>query len=161
MGFGGSGGSGRVRSDINVTPLVDIVLVMLIIFLVAMPVVMNKIELEVPKKTEDPPDEIVLPDQITIEVTKSGVLLLNGIEITRTELATKLRTRLEHKREKVVFVDFDNNTRYGDTVQIMDLAKGAGATTVALKMKDANTASPAAGGLEPGAPAPAPTPVTP
>lgn len=154
MAFGG-GGPGKVKSDINVTPLVDIVLVMLIIFLVAMPIVMKNIEIEVPKKIDEPPENVVLPDQVTIEVTKAGSILLNGVEIARTELATKLRDRLQHKREKAVFVDFDENTRYGDAVSIMDVAKGAGATTVALKMKDENNSP---GTPAPGAPAPAPTP---
>ena len=159
MGMGGGGGSGKVRSDINVTPLVDIVLVMLIIFLVAMPTVLKKIDIEVPSKTDEPPENVVLPDQLTIEVTKAGAVLLNGVEINRTELGVKLRDRLEHKREKVVFVDFDDNTRYGDAVSIMDTAKGAGATTVAMKMKDAATQSP---GASPGGePAPAPAPPNP
>jgi biopolymer transport protein ExbD len=162
MAFGG-GGSGRVRSEINVTPLVDVVLVLLIIFLVALPVVLKNIVIDVPNKIDETPD-VVVPDQITIEVTKAGALLLNGIEINRTDLAVKLRDRLEHKREKAVFVDFDDNTRYGDAVSVVDTAKGAGATTIAIKMKDSATASPAAGGTG-GAPAPggggAPPTVTP
>ena len=156
MAFGGSGGSGNVKSDINVTPLVDIVLVMLIIFLVAMPIVMKNIEIEVPRKTDEPPEQIIVPDQVTIELTKAGVLLVNGVETNRSELATKLRDRLQHKREKVVFVDFDESSRYGDAVQIMDTAKGAGATTVALKIKDDATSSTPGG--TPGTPAPTPAP---
>jgi biopolymer transport protein TolR len=159
MAFGGGGGAGKPRSDINVTPLVDVVLVMLIIFLVAMPIVMKNIEIEVPKKTDEPVENIVLPDQVTLEITKAGVILLNGVETGRQDLAVKLRDRLQHKRDKVVFVDFDDNTRYGDAVQMMDLAKGAGATTVALKMKDAYGPTPATPGAPaPAQPAPAPTP---
>jgi biopolymer transport protein TolR len=156
MGMGGGGGgSGKVKSDINVTPLVDIVLVMLIIFLVAMPIVMRKIDIEIPKKIEDPPVDIVLPDQVTIEVTKAGIILLNAVEVPRAQLAVKLRERLEHKRDKAVFVDFDENTRYGDAVQIMDAAKGAGATTIAMKIKDV------AGPGQPGAPGGQTTPEAP
>ena len=156
MAFGGGGGAGNVKSDINVTPLVDIVLVMLIIFLVAMPIVMKNIDVEIPRKTDEPPEQIIVPDQVTIELTKAGVLLVNGVETSRSELATKLRDRLQHKREKVVFVDFDDSTRYGDAVQIMDTAKGAGATTVALKMKDDGASS--APGAPPGTPVPPPAP---
>src|SRR5215208_4843717 len=105
MAFGGSGASGGVKSDINVTPLVDVVLVLLIIFLVAMPIVMKNIEIEIPKKLEDQQVEVVLPDQVTVEVTKGGVILLNGVEINKAELAVKLRDKLALKREKVVFVD--------------------------------------------------------
>jgi len=160
MAFGGSGGTGRVKSDINVTPLVDVVLVLLIIFLVAMPIVMKHIEIEIPKKLEDQNVEVVLPDQVTVEVTKAGAILLNGVEINKPELAVKLRAKLDLKREKVVFVDFDENTRYGDAVSIMDTVRGAGATKVALKMKDENAqnALPATPGAPTPAPAPAPAP---
>lgn len=160
MAFGGSGGTGKVRSEINVTPLVDVVLVMLIIFLVAMPVVMKNIQIEVPSKVDEPPENVVLPDQITVEVTKAGTILLNSVEVTRTDLAIKLRERLEHKREKVVFVDFDDNTRYGDAVSIMDTVKGAGATSLAMKMKDAYNAPPGQPGA-PGSPSPLVTPISP
>jgi biopolymer transport protein ExbD len=120
---------------------------------------MKNIEVEVPKKTDEPIENIVLPDQITLEISKAGAILLNGVEIARQDLATKLHDRLQHKREKIVFVDFDENTRYGDAVQMMDVAKGAGATTVALKMKDAYGAGAnAPGGTTPGEPAPAPAP---
>jgi biopolymer transport protein TolR len=169
MAFGGGGGSGRVKSDINVTPLVDVVLVLLIIFLVAMPVVMRMINIDVPKKTDEPIENVVMPEQVTVEISKDGAVLLNGIAIDRPALAEKLTAQLEHKREKVVFVDFDESVKYGDAVAVMDLCKGAGAETVALKIKEADQppaapggAQPAPGGAAPGTPAPsAPTAPTP
>ncbi len=136
MAFGGGGGGGsRVKSDINVTPLVDVVLVLLIIFLVTMPILMKDISVDIPKKaeTEVPPEAV--PDQLTLEY-RAGRILLSGVEVNRTELAERLRERLERKREKIIFVDFDDETRYGEAVSLMDLAKGAGAMTIALKMKE-------------------------
>jgi biopolymer transport protein TolR len=162
MAFGGGGGLKSAKSDINVTPLVDVVLVLLIIFLVAMPIVMKEIEIDVPKKTDEPIDQVVVPDQITVEITKGGGVLLNGVQIDRVDLATKLRDRLEHKREKVVFVDFDEATRYGDAVSVMDTCKGSGATTVALKMKDENApAGSPPGGAAPEQPGAPPAPAAP
>ncbi len=169
MAMGGGGGAGKIRSEINVTPLVDVVLVLLIIFLVAMPIVMKEITFEVPKKSDEPPENIVMPDQVTLEVKmgegSSGlVILLNGAAVDRVDLADKLQSKLEHKREKVVFVDFDDAVLYGDAVSFMDLAKGAGATTVAIKMKD-DAAAGSPGGAVPGAPGgavlPSPAPATP
>jgi biopolymer transport protein TolR len=141
MAFGG-GGSGKVKSDINVTPLVDVVLVLLIIFLVAMPIEMKEITMDIPKKAEDsvPPD--MIPDQLTVSVQKGGVIMINDQEVNRIDLATKLKERLDRKREKVVFVDFDEETPYGQAVGIMDTVKGAGATTVALKMSEKDTNEP-------------------
>jgi biopolymer transport protein TolR len=136
MAFGGESSLKTAKSDINMAPLVDIVLVMLIIFLVAMPIVMKNIEIEVPRKLDEAPETVILPDQTTVELSAGGVLLLDGIEISRGELATKLRDKLQHKREKIVFVDFDRATRYGEAVSVMDTVKGAGATTIALKMQE-------------------------
>ena len=150
MGISAGGSRGGPKSDINVTPLVDVVLVLLIIFLVTMPILMRDIPFEVPKKAEENTPPELLPDvQVVIEWKSDGRLLLNGEEVARTELAAKVRERLERKREKTVFVDFDDSVRYGDAVGIMDTCKGAGATTVALKMKEPN-ATPG------GTPAPAP-----
>src|SRR5262249_20535969 len=121
----------------NVTPLVDVVLVLLIIFLAAMPILMKDINIEVPKKSDEqvPPD--MVPDQLTVEI-KEGHLLLNGTDVDPADLATTVRERLDRKREKVVFVDFDTKYPYGQAVHIMDVCRGAGATTVAIKMKDEN-----------------------
>jgi len=145
-----SGGGGHgVKSNINVTPLVDVVLVLLIIFLIAMPIEMKDITIDIPKRAEDsvPPD--MIPDQITVAIGKGGVITINDQEVNKIDLAQRLKERLDRKREKVVFVDFDDEARYGDVVGVMDLVKGAGATTVALKMKEKDQNAP------PGTPAPA------
>jgi biopolymer transport protein TolR len=143
-----AGGGGGVRSDINVTPLVDVVLVLLIIFLIAMPIEMKDITIDIPKKApEDQPIPDIIPDQITVAIQKGGTITINDQEVNKIDFAQRLKERLDRKREKVVFVDFDDEARYGDVVGLMDLVKGAGATTVALKMKDK---------IDPSAPAPAP-----
>src|SRR5688572_23834818 len=150
MAISAGGSKGGPKSDINVTPLVDVVLVLLIIFLVTMPILMRDISIDVPKKAEENTPPELLPDtQLVIEWKSDGRLLLNGEEINRTDLAVKVRERLERKREKVVFVDFDDSVRYGDAVSVMDTCRGAGAATVALKMKEA---------APPGAPAAPATP---
>ena len=163
MGMGGGGGgSGRVKSDINVTPLVDVVLVLLIIFLVTMPILMKDISIDIPKKTEDNVPADMVPDQLTLEY-RAGRLSISGSEVQRTELAERLRERLDRKRDKIVFVDFDDETRYGEAVILMDVAKGAGATTIALKMKEevapGQTGQP--GGTLPVTPAPTSPPANP
>jgi biopolymer transport protein ExbD len=149
----GGGDDDDLISEINVTPLVDVVLVLLIIFLVTMPVLMKDISIDIPKKSEENlPVDMVPPDQLVVEYKEDGRILLNTLEVNRTELAVKIRERLERKREKIVFVQFDDGVRYGDAVSIMDTCKGSGASTVALKMADE--------GATPGVVVPA-TPVTP
>lgn len=124
---------GRVRADINVTPLVDVVLV-LIIFLVAMPLVMAHFDVEVPR----PPPEGTAndsPQAIIVELGRGEVLRLSGVEINRTDLAPRLREALQLRRQKVVFVDVDGDIRYGTAVALMDTVKGAGAETLAVMVK--------------------------
>jgi len=104
MAFGGGAGARRVRNEINVTPLVDVVLVLLIIFLVAMPVLMRMLDVDIPKRTDVPTE---LPVQTIVEIKKDGGLLLNGVAIEQSARAEKLTAQLEHKHDKVVFVDFD------------------------------------------------------
>lgn len=135
MAFGATA-RGGVRSEINVTPLVDVVLVLLIIFLVSMPILLEQIRIEVPKKAET----LSLPDLATeplLVELKDGRLLVSGEEIARSELGTRVKERLTRSTDKVVFVDFDDATRYGDAVSIMDTCKGAGASTVAIVLKSA------------------------
>ena len=133
MAFNGRGGGSTVRNEINVTPLVDVVLVLLIIYLVAIPVVLRNLTVDIPRKAEEgPPGGAV---QITVEAKVDGTLLMDGETVLRTELAEKLRARLETRHQNVVFVDVEDKIPYGDAVRLMDTIKGAGAKTVALKMR--------------------------
>ncbi len=151
------GGKGGIKNDINVTPLIDVVLVLLIIFLVTMPIMMRTITLEVPRKIEDFEDPIVASKQISVLVKADGSITINDgskdIEIQATDLATTLQPILaEKKTDKIVFVDFDDPVVWGDVVVVMDTVRSlAGQEAkkqdpnsnadpnpikVALKMKD-------------------------
>jgi biopolymer transport protein ExbD len=152
--MGGGGGHGKVKSDINVTPLVDVVLVLLIIFIVTIPVMLRELALDIPKKD---PDQENVPDSPPIIVTlkaNGSIMLQTGYagseEIQRADLADKLHDRLAHlaDKDKVVFVDFEddpdhpdaNFVRYGDAVSVIDTVKGADHDAmVGLKMKDKGT----------------------
>jgi biopolymer transport protein TolR len=138
MGFGGGGGTNKARSDINVTPLVDVVLVLLIIFLVTMPVLMKELNVEVPRKSDDVAAIEHSANQLIVELKTGDRLFLEGQEINRVDLANRLRDRLEKRREKdrIVFIDVEPLARYGSAVSIIDTIKGAGALTVAIKMRD-------------------------
>jgi biopolymer transport protein TolR len=136
MGFSAGGGKNSVRSDINVTPLVDVVLVLLIIFLVTMPILMRELDLEIPRKTDDVVEPDMQEAQIVLTVGFDGTLKLNDLDVGKFDLAEKIRDQLKNRRDKIVFVGFDDELKYGEAVQYMDIVKGAGAEKVALKMKD-------------------------
>ena len=146
MGFSTGGGRNSVKSEINVTPLVDVVLVLLIIFLVTMPILMRELDLEVPRKSEDIQEIIEQESQVVVDVAMDGSLKFNGTDIGKFDLAEKVRDSLKNRREKIVFVGFADDVKYGEAVSVMDLIKGAGAEKVALKMKED-----APGGAAPGA----------
>ena len=148
MGFSAGGGRTSVKSEINVTPLVDVVLVLLIIFLVTMPILMRELSLEIPRKAEALV-ETEPEAQVVVEVGPDGMLKLNGTDIGKFDLAEKVRDTLKNRREKIVFVGFDDELKYGEAVSIMDVIKGAGAEKVALKMKEDAPASGAAGSAAP------------
>jgi biopolymer transport protein ExbD len=165
-----TGSSGGRKSDINVTPLVDVVLVLLIIFLVAMPILLHHITIEVPRKLDA--DEISSTSTTIVLVGKADgtVEVDDGTgkrSVNRIDLAKTIRPMIDAiKTERVVFVEFDDQIVYADVVSIMDTVKGMGKDAsgnetnpvkVALKTTRGNAPEGAAPGA-PAAPAPAPAP---
>lgn len=157
MGMGTAGKPGEVKQEINVTPLVDVVLVLLIIFLVTMPVLMRTVTLEVPRKLDEQ-TEVVPGKSIVVLVKADGTVELDDGDkpqsLQATELAKPLRTLLSEKKgEKVVFVHFQDDVPWGDVVTTMDTIRslaedeGHNEIKVALKMKDPN--APASGTASP------------
>jgi biopolymer transport protein TolR len=161
MGISTGGGGKGPKSDINVTPLVDVVLVLLIIFLVAMPILIRHITLEVPRKLEA--DEISSTStQIVLLGKADGTVEIDDgtgkRSVNRIDLAKTVRPMIDAiKTERVVFVDFEKNIKYGDAISIMDTVKGMGKDAsgketnpvkVALKTTG-KEGDPAAGGAEP------------
>jgi biopolymer transport protein ExbD len=141
MSMAAGGGGGGAKSDINVTPLVDVCLVLLIIFMVMVPQNVPEISVRVPpeSKTNRPPP----PNQQTLVIglSKDGALSLNRNPIERSRLADEITKQLEVRDKKVVFVDFDDDAKYGDAVEVLDLAKEAGAEVLGI-MKNKNKKTP-------------------
>lgn len=129
MGISAGGSKGGPKSDINVTPLVDIVLVLLIIFLLAMPIQIRKIAIEVPRELAA--DEVSVSTATTITITgkADGSLIINDgsseVSINRVELAKKLNELFKGDSEKVVFVDFEDPVKYNEVISVMDTVRGA------------------------------------
>lgn len=135
MSFGGGNGKGA-SSEINVTPLIDIVLVLLIIFMVMTPVMLKDIAAAVPRKAVE---ETVAPagsPPIVVRLDASGALSLSGQPIEVEALAARVADRLAHDRKKVVFFDVDDSAAYGRAVKLMDICKGAGAKVLGIVTKD-------------------------
>jgi len=130
------GGTRGAQADINVTPLVDIVLVLLIIFMVITPLLAKNIPVEVPEKTEldEPPAEI--KEQIVLKLFADGHAELNRKPVTADELAGRLRTKLAGRSNRVMFFEGEDDAVYGFAVKLMDVARGAGVTTIGIMTPD-------------------------
>jgi biopolymer transport protein TolR len=137
------GGGGSVKNDINVTPLIDVVLVLLIIFLVTMPIMMRTITLEVPRKL-DANEISATTNQISVLMKADLSITINDgskdVEIPGTDLAKTLRPMLEEKKtDKIVFVDFEDAVPWREVVTVMDTVRSlAGAEA---KKQDPNSNS--------------------
>ncbi len=126
------GGSGGPQADINVTPLVDIVLVLLIIFMVITPLLAKNIPVEVPQKTEldEPPPEI--QEQVVLKLFADGHVELNRKPVTAEELESRLRSKMAGRSERVMFFEGEDDAVYGFAVKLMDIARGAGVGTIGI-----------------------------
>ena len=150
MGMSTGGNKGGVQSEINVTPLIDVLLVLLIIFLVVMPIMMKMESLDIPRKiTEnETPDPNAIMLTVKVKVTLDMVLSENDKDtsIAAGDLARTLRPKIEEvaKRgnERVIFVDFDDAVPWMNVVQTMDQIRSLATDAnhdevkVALKVKE-------------------------
>lgn len=140
MGMSAGGGGGGAKSDINVTPLVDVCLVLLIIFMVMVPRNVPEISVRIPPESKHKQRQKPTQETLVIGLTKDGGITLNRNPTDRTRLAEEIKKQLDVRDKKVVFVDFDDDAKYGTAVEILDLAKQSGAEVLGvMKKKDQPT----------------------
>lgn len=146
-------GSNRdAKSEINVTPLVDVVLVLLIIFMIITPIILQETLIHLPKVdlTDEPPDPND-PGALVVKLNADGSLALRvgdaEEDVNQDMLLTKLSAQLAARKEKNVFVDASTLVNYGQVVNIFDLVKGTGATLAVVETDE--NADQASGGAAP------------
>jgi biopolymer transport protein TolR len=129
-----AGGTSDYKSDINITPLVDVVLVLLIIFMVITPLLQMGYDVKVPPKSTDPNPAPSL-DQLIVSLTAQNKIYLNKQELTAPQLATQLSTILKNRRDKTIFFSGDDQSTYGDVARVMDICRTAGAKNIGIVLE--------------------------
>jgi len=137
------GGSGSMRSDINVTPLVDVVLVLLIIFMVITPVVQMGYLVRVPPKAPANLPPSAVQDQIVIRLADANRVFINKDEMTVADFPNRIRDILRGNTSKMVFFSGGRDVDYDTTIRFLDLAKASGAKNIGIIVEDPMAGVPA------------------
>jgi biopolymer transport protein ExbD len=130
----GTGGLDQAKSEINMTPLIDVLLVLLVLFMVITPLLTKALESAIPKTSEEQLPPEFSEKQLVLSITEDGRIQLNREEIGLAQLGTRLHgifTQRAHG-ERVIFINAEDDVPYGTIVQTMDICHGAGAENVAI-----------------------------
>ena len=129
-----SGSSGGPSNEINITPYIDILLVLLIIFMVIQPTIQYDLEARVPQEMpEDLPENLIIKsDAIVVSIDTQGALRINQDVVTLDQLGTRLFDIYSARANKNMFIQGDTDLPFGDVINIIDIAKGAGVGDIGL-----------------------------
>jgi biopolymer transport protein TolR len=130
VAFGGDSGGRRAMTDINVTPLVDVMLVLLIIFMVTAPLIQSGVKVDLPRASAQQMEHE--EEKLVLTVTRDRRIFLGNTEIAPAELEAKLSTNARIAKDKELYLHADRSLPYGQVVEIMATARRAGVESLGM-----------------------------
>lgn len=145
MGMAVKGARG-LENEINVVPMIDVLLVLLIIFMAAIPTMRKAIDIQLPDPTPQTQPANVSTNQIVLEVLPGGQYSINTEKVDKPGLGPRLRQIYDPRPEKIIFVKGDPTVKYQDVIEAMDIARGAGVKVIGVPPKGTGEETKAAAG---------------
>lgn len=135
MGMSTGGGGSSLNNEINVTPMIDVLLVLLIIFMMIIPMSRKAIDTQLPDPNPQPAQPNVNPDQIVLEVLPDDKYAINKEPVEKAQLFNRLKSIYDPRPEKIIFVKGDTMSVYENVIWAMDQARGAGVKVIGVAPK--------------------------
>jgi len=143
MGIAKRDEGSKISSDINVTPMVDVMLVLLIIFMVVTPMLQKGVSVDMAKVNNPTPmEDADKEDALLVSITRDGHVYFGSDTISVDALTTKVKDRLANKPDKRVYVKSDMRARFGEVVQVVDAVRAAGVDDLGLLTDQRKTTPP-------------------